>query len=125
MRLDFKNDDVIQKIYKYRKENNIKEKFNHFIPELLKADAVAFNNTIYYKSSKANTPMSLKIHETVHLMQFKESGIAGFLFKYFLEYLAGMLSGKSRYEAYRSISFEVEAFNIEELFNSYIKGDDS
>jgi hypothetical protein len=52
-------------------------------------------------------------HEMVHVRQAGELGLARFLWRYVAEYLRNRWRGMSHDEAYRSISFEVEAFAAE------------
>lgn len=114
---------VLKEIFKFRKENNIKEEFNHFLPKKFGADAMVVGNTIYYKGNRNEVSMSLRIHETVHIMQYKRLGIPKFLLKYAGEYIRNLLGKKSRYDSYRHITFEEEAFKAEELFNKFVKGE--
>ena len=53
-------------------------------------------------------------HEQVHVDQMCRLGMPRFLFRYLREYLANRLHGLNADEAYRRISFEVEAFAAEE-----------
>lgn len=115
--------DVLKEIFKFRRENDIQEKFNHSLPKKFGADAMVVGDTIYYKNSKSEVPMSLRIHETVHIMQYRKNGIPKFLLKYAGEYIGNLLGKKSRYDSYRHITFEEEAFKAEELFNKFVKGE--
>lgn len=49
-------------------------------------------------------------HEAIHSRQMRELLYAGFYIIYLLEWIGGLLSGKGPVEAYRSISFEKEAY---------------
>lgn len=89
----------------------VKEKFNHWLPVLLKTDGVTLGNHIYYKSP--NPPHQLKKHELKHVDQYSERGIAIFLFLYLVEYCIGRLRGLDHQQAYLNISFEVEARKAE------------
>jgi Domain of unknown function (DUF4157) len=51
----------------------------------------------------------LLAHELVHVRQWREEGVFGFLWRYLRAYLSGRRRGLSHREAYRSIYFEVEA----------------
>jgi hypothetical protein len=52
-------------------------------------------------------------HEKIHLRQQAELLVLPFYVLYLLEYVRGRLKGLSHYEAYRQISFEREAFDME------------
>ena len=59
-------------------------------------------------------------HERIHLRQQAELGILPFYVWYGLEYVVGRIRGKKHDQAYRSISFEREAFTNETDLN-YLK----
>lgn len=48
-------------------------------------------------------------HELVHVRQWKEYGIVGFLFRYVRDYLKGLRNHRNHYQAYLDIPFEIEA----------------
>lgn len=54
---------------------------------------------------------SILAHEAVHLRQIKDAGALKFYSKYIFEYLKGRKRGLSHYEAYRNISYEIEAYD--------------
>lgn len=49
-------------------------------------------------------------HEAIHTAQMRELGYVGFYLLYVVEYLFRLLLCRSRIKAYRSISFEAEAY---------------
>lgn len=51
----------------------------------------------------------LLAHELVHVMQWRQLGIARFLFVYLRAYFRGRLHGLGHWDAYREIPLEVEA----------------
>ena len=55
----------------------------------------------------------LVIHERIHLRQQAEMLIIPFYIWYLLEYLVHLVRYRNRYKAYRSISFEQEAYSHE------------
>ena len=55
----------------------------------------------------------IKLHEQVHLDQIKRDGFWRFYVRYLLQYWQGRRLGLSHYEAYRNISYEQEAFQVE------------
>lgn len=93
----------------------VNEKFNHWLPVLLKAKAVTIGNTIYYPQRQTKVyPLGwLRRHEMVHIEQYKQYGVYGFLFMYFIYYIIGRLQGKDHWKAYEDIPFEVEARKAE------------
>ncbi len=50
-------------------------------------------------------------HELVHVAQYQRDGIPLFLVRYLLEYFRNRIAGMRHYDAYRSISYEEEAWN--------------
>ena len=53
----------------------------------------------------------LVTHERIHLRQQTELLVLPFYVLYLLEYLVGLIRFRSRYQAYRNISFEKEAYS--------------
>lgn len=53
-------------------------------------------------------------HELVHVRQIQQHGVLRFYCRYLIEYLANRRRGLSSAEAYRKISFEIEALASEE-----------
>lgn len=51
----------------------------------------------------------LLAHEMVHVRQWRERGVVGFIVAYVGEYLRSRRRGLGHWAAYRAISFEVEA----------------
>ena len=56
-------------------------------------------------------------HELAHVRQIARHGLFGFYWKYLVEYLGNRRRGMSSGEAYRSISFEMEALAAEKTYN--------
>ena len=52
-------------------------------------------------------------HEMVHVRQAGELGLVRFLWRYVAEYVRNRRRGMAHDDAYRAISFEVEAFTAE------------
>lgn len=86
----------------------ITNKYNHWLPKLLGVGAVTIGETIYYETD--NPPLWLRVHEEVHIKQYEEYGVVGYLYRYFRDYLKNRLSGMNHDTAYRNIPFEIEAF---------------
>jgi len=57
---------------------------------------------------------ALAAHEAVHVLQYRRDGFLPMLWRYVGEYLAGRRKGLGHGEAYRAISYEREAFAVEE-----------
>lgn len=53
----------------------------------------------------------LVVHERIHLRQQTELLVLPFYLLYLLEYLMGLIRFRNRYQAYRHISFEREAYS--------------
>ena len=81
-----------------------------------RASAVTLGPAVLFSSRgrieierRSDTGLILLAHELVHVRQFRERGFVRFLLEYGREYLSGRLRGASHWQAYRQISFEVEA----------------
>lgn len=90
----------------------VKHHYNHWLPKLIKANAVTIGNNIYYKQNVI--PEWLVRHELKHVEQYRTRGVLGFLLVYLYEYLIGRIIGKSHQDAYEDISFEIEAREAED-----------
>lgn len=62
-----------------------------------------------------NPSKKLIAHEKVHVRQWKEDPFFFYL-KYVLQWIVNLTLGMSMYEAYRAISYEVDAREIAERF---------
>lgn len=56
--------------------------------------------------------LALVAHELVHVRQWRELGVARFLWRYLGAYLRGRLAGLSHQRAYEAIPLEVEARHL-------------
>jgi hypothetical protein len=72
--------------------------------------AITLGRRIYVAEEASETILR---HEMVHVRQAGELGLARFLWRYVAEYLKNRRRGMAHDEAYRAISFEVEAFAAE------------
>jgi hypothetical protein len=52
-------------------------------------------------------------HETIHIKQYNELFVVGFLFLYIYDWVAGLIKHRDAYQAYLSIRFEQEARQYE------------
>lgn len=73
------------------------------------ACAITVGSHIFYDIDKPFVDKRIRKHEMVHIEQYKKYGLIGFLVIYLYQYLLGRLQGKSHFEAYEAIPFEVEA----------------
>lgn len=60
-----------------------------------------------------NPSEEIRRHEMVHVRQIRETGVLRFYLKYVFEYLSLRSRGHRHDAAYRGISFEIEAFELE------------
>jgi hypothetical protein len=80
---------------------------------------ITLGRTIYV-SEKYVTDSAAKVerllrHELVHVQQVNRLGVLRFLWRYVAEYVRNLRSGMPSGEAYRKISFEVEAYEAEKV----------
>lgn len=88
---------------------------------LLRAGAVTFGRRVFVSPAAARRlasggrrALALAAHEAVHVLQYRRDGFVPLVLRYVREYLGGRLRGLSHHLAYRSISYEREAFAMEE-----------
>lgn len=83
--------------------------------------AITLGRRIYLSAdfvrARAHEAEGLLRHEIVHVGQVARLGLIRFLLRYAGEYLSLRRQGFGHFEAYRRISFEVEAFAAEEAYN--------
>ncbi len=75
---------------------------------------------IFLKTKKLKENKTLINHEKIHLKQQSELLIVFFFILYGIEFLIKLIKYKNTYLAYKSLSFEREAYQNETDFN-YIK----
>lgn len=87
-------------------------------PWLAGVAAITLGRTIYVDRSYASRPQDeldrLIRHELAHVRQAATLGLLRFLWRYAKEYVTLRLARVPAAEAYRRISFEVEAYAAEE-----------
>jgi hypothetical protein len=80
---------------------------------------ITLGRTIYvseqYLASSAARVERLIRHELVHVQQVNRLGLLRFLWRYTAEYVRNLRAGMTSAAAYRRISFEVEAYDAEEV----------
>ena len=82
------------------------------------ATAITLGPHIYCRRRKdweSGIPITLLAHEIAHSVQYRRDGWTRFLSRYVGEYLLSRLKGLNHGDAYRSISYEKEAREVEEL----------
>jgi len=52
-------------------------------------------------------------HESIHILQYRETLVIGFLFLYLWDFIHGLIKYRNYNDAYRSIRFEREAYGNE------------
>ena len=72
--------------------------------------AITILNMIFVRKGVRLSDADIR-HENIHWAQEKELFVAGFYLLYVLEFLVRLLLIRNRHKAYRSISFEQEAYN--------------
>ena len=92
-------------------------KYNHWIPKLLKVNAIVLFQTIYFAMTKNLVTERLIRHEKKHIEQQKKEGSIKFKIKYFLEYLKNLAKYRNHHRAYYYISYEIEARKAEVEYN--------
>jgi hypothetical protein len=83
----------------------------------LPVDGMALFPFILFKRKDFSTSPTLINHERIHLHQQLELLILPFFVWYIFEYIFFRIIGKKHQEAYRSISFEKEAYQNENDLN--------
>jgi hypothetical protein len=75
--------------------------------------AIALPYVVYMRASVYTRPRAqltgLVIHELVHVDQWREEGYVRFALSYLTQYLKERMRGRAHDEAYRAISYEVDA----------------
>ena len=76
--------------------------------------AITLGRRVYLAAGTAESEIELLLrHELVHVQQIARLGLVRFYWRYLAEYIALRRRGLSSAEAYRSVSFEAEAFAAE------------
>ncbi|MEM9518213.1 MAG: DUF4157 domain-containing protein [Actinomycetota bacterium] len=74
------------------------------------ADGMVIGRTVFLRDDRdASGDRELLAHELVHVRQFAELGLIGFVRSYVRDYLRGRRAGSSHRQAYLDIDAEVEA----------------
>lgn len=91
----------------------VKNHFDSEFPKLFGAIAITFGSHVFYTQKKEFVQAWLYKHEMAHVRQYQRLGVPLFLTLYLFEYFCNRLNGFTQEEAYRTISYEVEAVKAE------------
>lgn len=94
-----------------------KIKYNKIFPFRGYIAMAMFGRIWIRKENKDRISLTTINHEAIHLIQQKELGIILFLIIYCYEYIRQWLKYNNHRDAYRSISFEREAYTNERNLN--------
>lgn len=108
--------NMLKAILQLIDSGDIKERYYHPLATLMKADAVTVGETVYYRMGPEDIRDSLRVHEAVHVWQYKSLGIPLFLIIYAYDYLRGRFKGKDHRDSYLGIDFEKQAFELEDYY---------
>ncbi len=81
------------------------------LPDLLGCNGIVLFPFILFSDDKFAKDAQIMNHERIHVRQVLELCILPFYVLYIVEFLVRRCFSKSRYEAYRKISFEQEAYS--------------
>lgn len=88
-----------------------------------RASGITLGRHVYIRddiaSAQGALPLSLVVHEVVHVAQYIEEGHIGFLTRYLRDYAKNLKSGMPDYEAYMNIPHELEAQRAERYIELY------
>jgi len=84
--------------------------YHSLIPRMFGVAAITLYPFILFRNHKFMVRPETVNHERIHYMQIKRDGVCRFYIQYAYEWLRNILKGMSPREAYRSISYEVEAY---------------
>lgn len=88
------------------------------LPMLKEFEAIVIGRLCFLKKPKNDSieQKSIIVHELVHQKQMDRLGVIYFYFLYLLEYSINYLKYRDSLEAYLKISFEIEAYEVQEKF---------
>jgi hypothetical protein len=104
----------------------IRWRFNSWIAKKLKVDAITIYPFVFIAAPRRTAESGLGgfisekatlCHEFVHVRQIEELGWLKFYFKYLWEFFVNYRESGDWDWAYRNISFEIEAYRIQEKFD--------
>lgn len=77
------------------------------------ASAVVVFPFVFFREKRCRDDAVLRNHELIHLRQVQELGVVFFYLWYFIEFLVRLARWKTRWQAYRNISFERECYAMQ------------
>ncbi len=93
---------------------NIVCRYSSWVPKKLGADAITLYPFVFFSMTKAAALKTMILHhEMVHVRQVRALGWLKFYWKYIWQYFAGRLKGLDEDLAYRTITFEREAYDAQ------------
>jgi len=87
----------------------VKITYKHWYPKLFKIGGITLYPHIWLYDEKECTPLKLIRHEMVHVSDIRRIGVFAFYLSYLFQMMWGLVKYRSFWEAYRNVSFEVEA----------------
>ncbi|MFW6058129.1 MAG: eCIS core domain-containing protein [Persicimonas sp.] len=94
-----------------------------------RASGVALGSRVFLRrevyGDDGEVGLALLAHELTHVVQFHRDGVARFLWRYVVAYLAGLTRGIGDHQAYLSIPYEVEARRVARRVRQMSPGADS
>lgn len=88
--------------------------FDAWLPKRLGVSAITLYPYILFAMQEDQVSKKLMRHELIHCAQIEKEGMIKFYLKYVFEYFKNRLKGMPHWKAYRSISYEVEAYENED-----------
>jgi len=104
--------------YDYNPEAQLKIKpiFNCKFISIFGAEAMTMYPFILFQEDKnyyLEISYNTIVHEMTHVRQIRTLGFFTFYFRYLVEFFKNLLKGMTSFDAYRAISFEIEARKLE------------
>lgn len=88
----------------------MKVHYDSWVAKLLpKHKAITLFGHVFFKQKQEDVSLKLFFHELKHCHQMDKLGYFSFYFIYFYEWIRNIIRGQNLMDAYRNISFEIEA----------------
>jgi hypothetical protein len=92
--------------------------YNSIIPKLFSWVIEIYAITLFpFIFIRDNGEVVTENHESIHIAQYAELFVFGFLFLYVLDFFKGLIKYRNKEKAYMMIRFEQEAFEMEKDLN--------
>ena len=82
--------------------------YNHWLPKLLKVNAIVLLGVVYFAERKKQITERLYKHELRHKEQQEEDGVKFYII-YLKEYFVNLVKYRNHHKAYYNISYEKDA----------------